>query len=157
MKMTAKLIEVFDRDLNPLAVHARLLGKEIYSTDPRHYPEEKVALVQFSVQHALKAAHAVGPETERLTKSLLGGEYPLRYLRRVQGILRLEQSGKVSKAALEHGARMGLTFNKTQFNYIKSAAEFFDRNGNRPSVVRSAPKRAAESMHLHNSIEREDL
>ncbi|OFZ11208.1 MAG: hypothetical protein A2Z20_10990 [Bdellovibrionales bacterium RBG_16_40_8] len=48
VKITAKLIEIFDQDLNSLAAHARLFGKEIYSTDKRHYPEEKVALTQFS-------------------------------------------------------------------------------------------------------------
>jgi transposase len=156
VKVTAKLIEIFDRDLNPLAAHARLLGKEIYATDPQHYPEEKVALVQFSVKQAISQSHAVGAETEHLIKQLLSGEYPLRYLRRAQGILRLVQTGKVTKAGLEHASRMGLTFNKTQFNYIKATAEFFDRNGNRPSIVRSAPQREAESMHLHNSIEREE-
>lgn len=156
VKVTSKLIEIFDRDLSPLSCHARLLGKEIYSTDPRHYPEEKVALVQFSVQHALRSAQAVGPETENLITTLLRGEYPLRYLRRAQGILRLAQTGKVSRGALEHAARMGLTYNKTQFNYIKATAEYFDRNGNRPRIVQSAPKREPESMHLHNSIEREE-
>lgn len=156
VKITAKLIEVFDRDLNPVAAHARLLGREIYSTNPKHYPEEKVAQVGFSVQHALRQAERVGPETVKLVGHLLNGPYPLKYLRRVQGILRLVQSGRVSRLALEHAARMGMTYNKTQFGYIQSTAEYFDKNGNRPSVIRSAPVREASSMHLHNPIESEE-
>ena len=86
VRVTSKLIEVFDTDMNPIAAHARLLGKETHSTDSRHYPEEKVALTQFSVQLALREAEKIGPETTRLVAELLGGSYPLRYLRRVQGI-----------------------------------------------------------------------
>lgn len=149
-KITAKMIEIFDRDLNPLAAHARLLGKEIYSTDKRHYPEEKVALTQFSVKLAIKNAGAVGPETLALANYLLTGEYPLKYLRRVQGILRLFESARVSRAALEYAAKMGMTYGKHQFGYIQSTAQYFDKNGNKPTIVRTAPKRDVSSMYLHN-------
>jgi len=37
---------------NPICVHLKLLRKEIYSTDEKHYPEEKLALTQYSVQVA---------------------------------------------------------------------------------------------------------
>jgi hypothetical protein len=156
VKVTARLVEVFDGELNPLAAHARLLGKEIYSTDQRHYPEEKVAVVQFSVQLALKTASRVGPETEKLVGHLLSGPYPLKYLRRVQGILRLYQSLKVTREGLEHACRLGMTFNKTQFAYLQATAQFFDKNGNKLSVVQAAPRREASSMYLHNSFEREE-
>jgi transposase len=151
VKVTAKLIEVFDRDLNPLAAHARLLGKEIYSTDSRHYPEEKVALTQFSVQVAQRAAEKIGPETVKLVEELLGGSYPLKYLRRVQGILRLQQTARVTRGGLEHAAKMAMVYRKPQFAYVKAAAEYFDKNGNRPSVVRGAPVRDVASMYLHNN------
>jgi hypothetical protein len=156
VKITSKLIEVFDLDLNPVAAHARLLGREIYSTNSKHYPEEKVAQVGFSVQHALRQSERVGPETTKLVNHLLNGPYPLKYLRRVQGVLRLVQSGRVTPQALEHASRMGMTYNKTQFGYIQSTAEYFDKNGNRPSVIRTAPAREASSMHLHNPIQSEE-
>ena len=156
VKVTSKMVLVFDRDLNPLAAHARLLGRENYSTDPRHYPEEKLALTQFSVQQALRMAERVGPETLILVRYLLDGEYPLKYLRRVQGILRLHQSAKVSREGLEYACKMGMTYSKTQFGYLQSTATYFDKNGNKPSLVRTAPLREASSMHLHNSFEREE-
>lgn len=151
VKVTAKLIELFDRDLNPLAAHARLLGKELYSTDPKHYPEEKVALTQFSVQLAQRAAEKIGPETVKLVEELLGGSYPLRYLRRAQGILRLQQTGRITRAGLEHAAKMAMTYRKMQFAYVKATGEYFDKNGNRPSAVRAAPVREAGSVYLHNN------
>lgn len=156
-KITSRLISIFDRDLNPVAAHARLLGREIYSTDPKHYPEEKVALVGFSVQQALRQAERVGPETNQLVSELLGGPHPLKHLRRAQGILRLESSGRVTRLGLEHAAKMGLTYGKLQYAYIQATAEYFDKNGNRPSVVRTAPRREASSMYLHNSFESEDV
>jgi len=155
VKVTSKLIEIFDRDLNALAAHARILGRELYSTDPRHYPEEKVALTQFSVQQAIKLAERIGPETAKLAKHLLGGSYPLKYLRRVQGILRLQHSNRVSREGLEYACRMGMTYGKHQYGYIQVTAEYFDRNGNKPSIVRAPPVREASSMHLHN-LNRED-
>lgn len=152
VRITAKLIDIFDQDINPLSCHARLLGKEIYSTDTKHYPAEKVALTQFSVQLAHREAAKVGPETEKLIRELLCGNYPLKYLRRVQGILRLGQTARVTREALEHAAKMATTYNKLQFAYVQSTAEYFDRSGNRPSVVRAAPSRNASDVYLHNPI-----
>jgi transposase len=156
VRVTAKLVEIFDLDLNPLAAHARLFGKELYSTDPRHYPEEKLALTQFSVQQALREAEKVGPHTLKLVGHLLSGSFPLRYLRRVQGILRIFQSQSVSRDALEHACKMGMTFNKHQQPYIRATAEYYDKSGNRPSAVKSAPVRDAGSIYLHNIIQQEE-
>jgi hypothetical protein len=151
VRITAKLIEVFDQELNTICAHPRLLGKEIYSTNESHYPPEKFALTQFSVQLAKREAAAVGLETEKLVCHLLEVSYPLRYLRRVQGILRLFQSGRVSGQGLEHACKMAMVFNKTQYPYVKATAEYFDRDGNRPRLAGSAPIREAQSMFLHNN------
>ncbi len=150
-RITARLVEIFDKELNPLCVHVRILGKETHSTDEKHYPPEKLALTQFSVQVAKREAARVGPETEKLVSYLLDISYPLKYLRRVQGILRLYQGNHVSRAGLEHGAKMGMMFGKTQYGYVQATAIYFDKNGNRPNLVRSAPIREASSMHLHNN------
>ena len=150
VRLTSKLVEIFDQDLNSLSSHARLLGKETHSTNSNHYPAEKVALTQFSVQLALREAEKIGDETMKLVAQLLSGSYPLKYLRRVQGILRLHQTARVTRQALEHAAKMAVQFNKLHYQYIQNTAEYFDKNGNRPSVVRLAPKRDLDQMYLHN-------
>ena len=147
------MIEIFDEDLNSVASHGRIMSRETHSTNQSHYPAEKLAVSQFSVQLALRDAEKIGTETERLVSMLLSGAYPLKYLRRVQGILRLYQSGRVTKPALEHACKMGLQFNKTQYAYIQGTAEYFDKSGNRPSVVRSAPIRDPNEIYLHNAID----
>lgn len=158
LRVTSKLVEVFDQELNPLAAHARILGQQTHSTNSKHYPEEKLALTQFSVQVALREASRVGPETEKLVTDLLSGPYPLKYLRRVQGILRLHQTSRVTTAGLEHAAKLALLYQKTHFAFIQSTAEHFDKFGTRPTVVRSAPVRDKTSVYLHgeNSFEREE-
>ena len=156
VRVTSKVIEVFDSDLNSLCVHVRLLGKEIKSTDPAHYPAEKFALTQFSVQAAKREAARIGSMTEKLVNELLDVAHPLTHLRRVQGILRIFQSGLVSREGLEHGCRMAMNFRKERYAYIKATAEYFDKNGNRPNLVGSAPVRETSSMYLHNNNERED-
>lgn len=151
VRVTSKLIEIFDQDLNALCSHARVIGRGTHSTDQRHYPAEKVAQTQFSVQLALREAAKIGSETEKLVSTLLGGSFPLKYLRRVQGILRLHQSGRVTKLGLEHASKMAMQFNKLYFQYVQNAAEHFDKNGNRPMAVRSAPVRDQDQMYLHNN------
>ena len=109
---------------------------------------QKVGLTRFEVRHAKNEASRVGPKTVHLVNELLDTEYPLRYLRRVQGILRLVQSGQVSREALEYACAQGLTFRKLHYDYIKSSAKFFQVNGNRPVAV--APLRESTEVHLHN-------
>ena len=152
VRITTKMIDIFDQDLNALAVHIKLIGRETHSTDPRHYPEEKLALTQFSVQVALREAEKIGPETLKVVSILLEGSFPLKYLRRVQGILRLKQSNKVTTHAIEHACKLAQTFSKLNYGYIKATAEHFDKTGNRPVIVRSAPKRDPAEIYLHNPI-----
>ena len=149
VRIKAKLIEIFDESTVSLTAHVKLAGVGKYSTVEAHYPEHKVQASRFEIKYAKAEARKVGPDTERLIEELIGGEYPLRYLRRVQGILRLLQSGRVSAAAMEYASRQALAFRKTNYNYIKSAAEHFDANGNRPVSVRAAPKRNLDEINLH--------
>lgn len=150
VRITSRLVEIFDNDLNSLSSHARLIGQETHSTNSSHYPPEKVAVTQFSVQLALREAEKIGEETLKLITHLLSGSFPLKHLRRVQGILRLSQTARVTRAGLEHASKMAMTYNKLQYQYIQNTAEYFDKNGNRPTVVRSAPKRSLDEIYLHN-------
>lgn len=150
VRIKAKLIEIFDESTLSLAVHVKLVGAGKYSTVEAHYPEHKVQASRFEIKSAKAEAQKVGPETEKLIEELIGGDYPLRYLRRVQGILRLLKSGRVSAGALEYASRQAVTFRKLSYDYIKSAAEYFDANGNRPVSVRSAPIRNRNEINLHS-------
>lgn len=148
VRVTAKMIEIFDQDQEPLASHIKLVGSEIFSTNEAHYPEHKVGVANFDIKQATSIAKQVGPETQRLIEDLFNHPYPLKFLRRAQGILRLYQTKSVSREGLEYASRMGLMYKKTHYEYIKSTAQYFDVNGNRP--VKAAPIRSVQDVHLHN-------
>ena len=152
VRLTEKLIEVFDEDrLEPLAVHGRLRGQQRVSTIDSHYPEQKVSIARFEVKHGKAEAEKIGPQTKALVDHLFDHEYPLKYLRRVQGILRLVKSGQVTREALEHASRQAMTFRKTNYEYVKSCAVYFNQHRGRPQLASLPPKREISEVHLHNN------
>lgn len=148
VRISSKLIEIFSSDTTPLTVHGRLTGTVRASTLDIHYPEEKVATARFEIKSALKTAEKIGPKTFELVRLLVEGEYPLRNLRRIQGILRLYQSKQVRRESLEYASSQAVAFKKINFHFVKSAATFFEQGGNRPRVV--TPIRTKEDLYLHD-------
>ncbi len=139
-------VEVFSVDGEPLCVHTKIKNSERASTIEAHYPEEKLAASRFEIKHALRQASLVGAKTDEFIKKLFTDQYPLKFLRRAQGILRLVQSGQVSKENLEYGCGKGLLFNKMQFGYVKSAALFHKSGGGKLCTV--TPERDLKHSYL---------
>jgi len=150
-RIRTKLVEIFSPDSQAVAVHPRLLGTERASTLEAHYPEQKLAVARFEVRAALTLAKRIGPNTRLLVESLVSGTHPLRHLRRIQGILRLAQSGIVKNSSLEYAADQAMKFNKKNFNYVKQAAVFFENGGSRPRLI--TPPRNASDLYLHQNQE----
>lgn len=147
VRMTEKMIEVFNENSQPIAVHGRLTGIGKFSTFDSHYPEAKLSVARFEVRHAQEQAKGFGPHVEKLVELLLSGQHPLRHLRRVQGILRLSKSYPITPEALDHACQRALTFNKTRLAYIKDCALYFVTHGQRPTLL--TPQRQPDMVHLH--------
>jgi transposase len=145
VRLTARLVEIFNEDHQSVAIHARLQGIGKFSTDERHYPEQKLAAARFDIRLAQREASRIGPETAKLVDELLGGNQPLRYLRRVQGILRLRH--KYSIQSIEYGAHQALMFNRPRLAYVTDCAKRFELGGLRPRVL-EAPERDLSSVYL---------
>jgi transposase len=154
VRLTHRMIEIFNEDNAIIAVHSRLYGDKRVVTLDSHYPEQKVGIARFEIKHAKSQASKIGPETEKLVNALVDQVYPLKYLRRIQGIVRLVQSGRVSKQGLEHACKQALVFKNTRYEFIKSTALFFDVNGRRP--VLATPERNLEEVYLHNQPNRKE-
>lgn len=150
VRLTEKMVEVFDEEAQPLAVHSRLEGLGKFSTFDAHYPEAKVSVARFEVHHAQEQAKRIGPHGEKLIEDLLSGDYPLRHLRRVQGILRIMTSHQVSAEALDYACSQALTFHKKKLAYIKACALHYQQNGRKPKLV--TPERSPETLHLRGDI-----
>lgn len=152
VRLSATLVEVFTSDSEPIAVHARLTGEHRYRTDDRHYPEDKLATASFGIHQAQAQARRIGPETEKLVEHLFSLSHPLRYLRRIQGILRLAEKKKVSVAALEYACKIALAHNNTRFATVSSIANHYDRHGPRPvNLQTSKPVRDEQTLFLHQT------
>lgn len=146
VRLTEKMVEVFSEESQPLAAHARLYGIGRFSTVDAHYPEARLSVARFEVHHAKDCAQRIGPHAEKLIDELLSGEHPLRYLRRVQGILRLIKSHSVTAEALDYACSRALIYRKMRLAYIRSAALYYQANGTRPRLL--TPERPPGSVHL---------
>jgi hypothetical protein len=104
-------------------------------------------VARFEVHHAKEQAKKLGAHVEQLVEKLLSTDYPLRHLRRVQGILRLAKRYPITSEALDHACQRALFFNKTRLAYIKDCALYFVSHGQRPTLL--APSRQADTVHLH--------
>jgi len=110
----------------------------------------------FSIHQAQAQAKRVGPETEKLIEHLFALSHPLKYLRRVQGILRLVEKKRVSVAALEYACKMALTHKNTRFATIEAIANHHDKHGPRPVALHTTlPKREEQTLFLHGPSTRE--
>jgi transposase len=149
VRLTPKLVEVFAKDTELLATHVRLSGTGKLSTHEAHYPEKKLGFRRFEVHAARKEAERIGPATAKLVETLVEGDYPLKHLRRIQGILRLHSSHDVSTAALEYGCEQALTFSRPRLQYVKACAEHFNAHGGKWKLIR--PEREASALYLHEA------
>jgi transposase len=146
VRLTPRLLEVFNSDHERVAVHARLkTSKGSFSTVDAHYPEQKLAAVRFDLQLIRRDAERLGPETTALVSLLMEGSHPLRHLRRCQGILRLSKS--YSSRAIEYGCHQARLFNRPRLAYITHCAKRFEVFGLRPRSI-GVPERDVSSMYL---------
>lgn len=148
IKICSELIEIFNSDYQSIGVHLRLKGKGEYSTNEQHYPEQKTAIARFDLAYAKKAAEKVGPKTFEMVQHLFNLPGPLQYLRRIQGLLRLNETKTISTSAIEFACTQALIFQNFKLEYIKRCALSFDQIGQRPD--RKAPVRNLESIYLHS-------
>lgn len=151
VRVGAKVVEVFDAESEAVAAHPRLSGIGKMSTQEQHYPDRKLGIKRFEVRAAQAQASKIGPHTGALVETLIAGDYPLKHLRRIQGILRLNASGHVSNDGLEYACKQAAFFGKPRLQYIKACAEHFDANGARLKVVK--PDREADTVYLHGDNE----
>jgi len=106
VRITSTLIEAYS-NLDCVARHIRAHPNSAgqYINKPAHLPEAHKAVREATPQRAIEDAAAVGAATEAVIRSLIeDARHPLMYLRRVQGILRLEK--RYSKKDLERACQV---------------------------------------------------
>lgn len=99
VRITATAIELFYRQ-ERVAVHVRQPSNQQgrYTTDGRHLPPSQKALLEHVPQRLREESQKIGPETAALVDRLFTlGNHPLRYLRRVQGLLRFARAVPIDR------------------------------------------------------------
>lgn len=142
IKFNGKLVHAF-YNTQKIATHIVPVGHHQYTTNNQHYPEDKIVELSYHLQKARKDAKKIGRNMASLIERIIKAQrFPLKNLRKIQGILRLEE--KFSSAALDEAAELAIEFNKFNYYTIRNFAKHY-----RPiKQQESAPVRSPELICL---------
>ena len=132
-----------------IASHTGMKGSYHYSTIVAHYPEKKYVDLNYHIGLARRDAELVGANTLLVVERLLNEDrFPLKNLRRVQGIIGL--SKQFEKESMEYGCEMALHFEHLNYDRIRRFAK-----GYRPhkDVINTSPTRQAELICLQGGLQ----
>jgi hypothetical protein len=145
VKVGARMIEVFNGDHESIAIHAKSSRRGEFVTDEAHYPPNKVVSNRLDVLSLKKEASLGGASLLVVVEALLALPQPLRYLRRIQGLVRLRKNH--SAQAIEYACAQALTFQRFQYKFIESLAKRHELQGGRVIGSR-VPVRDLSEVHL---------
>lgn len=115
-----KTLEIFF-DGNLIAHHVRSRGKNKVITNKDHYPPAHKAYLEITPQYLIEKSQKGGKDVHALIDSLLSGPYPLRHLRRAQGIVALIK--KYPGEQLNHACSQALLLNRPYIRFIEAMAK----------------------------------
>lgn len=114
---TAETVEICHQG-ERVAFHGRSKSTGKFVTDMKHYPPEHLAYCEAQPEQLRAQAMRGGPETGKCIESLLSGSFPLRHLRRAQGILALAHKYGGS-SRLEAACLKANRFGNSNLHYIE--------------------------------------
>lgn len=136
VKFNQSMVHVY-YNCQRISSHSSIKGTYHYSTKHEHYPENKLVEVNYHLNKAKKESRLLGENVELLINRLIGeARYPLKVLRKVQGILSLKN--KFTKEELDYGCSEALEFNKLNYDNVRKFAKYYNK---RPVSNMEAPKR----------------
>ena len=117
---TENTIEIFCKQ-ERLALHGRMKIRGKFITNKDHYPPEYIAYLEDTPTTLKERAIKFGENTSLVIEKLLAGPYPLRHLRRAQGVMALTK--KYPHDRVEYAMGLALEVNKIQIHYIEKIAK----------------------------------
>jgi transposase len=136
---TSNVVEIYHEG-ERVALHSRYKARSMFSTDTSHYPTQQQAYADEDLQKIIARAIRVGPETEKLVKTLLESPHPFRFFRRSQGIVALahEHSSELLELASKEANRFSnftvsyleRVIKSRKGLYIKQESEIKERSEN---------------------------
>lgn len=113
---TSSAVEIWDNG-SRVAFHGRGKNHGSFFTKSEHYPPEHIAYLEATPEKLRSQAESIGEETAKIVLGLLSGSFPLRYLRRAQGIVGLAK--KYSARELETACMTANTFSQQNMRFIE--------------------------------------
>lgn len=110
------VVEIY-HNASRVALHCRRKSEGHYVTDNNHYPPGHQAYSETTPIQVREQAERIGLHTQQLIDQLISGPYPLRYLRRAQGIIGL--SKKYGPENLEKACKKANNFTQTNYHWIE--------------------------------------
>lgn len=104
-----------------VAQHARSKGKNKVITNKDHYPEAHRAYLEITPQYLIEKSRSAGGNVHQLIESLLSGPYPLKNLRRCQGIVALIK--KYPTDQFNYACEQALLLNRPYIRFIEAMAK----------------------------------
>jgi hypothetical protein len=154
VKLGARMVEVFNCDHESIAIHAKMSGRGEFSTVEAHYPANKIVSNRLDILSLKKEATLTGANLSAVVIALLESPQPLRYLRRIQGLVRLQKNYSVE--AVEYACAQALTFNRFQYQFIESLAKRHHLQGGRVVASSRVPVRDLSEVFLQPELTREE-
>jgi transposase len=116
---TENTVEIYCKQ-ERLAVHSRIKVRGKFITNKDHYPPEYVAYLEDTPTSLRARAKKFGENTSLVMEKLLSGPYPLRHIRRAQGLMALTKKYQTDR--VEYAMAIALEVNKIQIHYIEKIA-----------------------------------
>ena len=151
VRHSKRFLEAFNDQGELISSHKILKGLGKASTEPEHWPKGKQEYLSFDISKAKSEAKKIGENTFKLIDFLFSQQHPLRYLRPVQGMLRLIYSNKFNKDDMEYATKMAMAHRIYRLAYITDCCKFHAQGGVKPRSP-NAPIRDLNTLHLHNAI-----
>lgn len=115
-----RIIEIF-YDGKLISQHARARGKNKVITHKNDYPPAHKAYLEITPQYLLEKSKDSGDDIHKLIEYLLSGPYPLKHLRRAQGIIALVK--KYPKDRLNYACEQALFLDRPFIKFIEAMAK----------------------------------
>ena len=146
VRIRSRTIEIFNENLESLAVHIRRVGIGKKSTIDGHEPDTRAQMQSFNIRAATEEAHRLSHLMGELVEKMFACDRPLRRLRVVQGILRTSRNNKYSKASIDYAAGQVITFQRYRTRYFEDCAAAY-----RPlsAKLSDAPSRSIDEIFVH--------
>ncbi len=151
IKFNKKMIYAY-YNCERIAVHKCMRGTYHYSTNTAHYPEKKYVEFNYHLGLIKKQSAFIGENCHLLINKLIKkSNYPLKIIRKAQGILRLEKT--YGKEILDYACEMALEFDVTNYDNINRFAKNYKKRNEQPL---EAPHRQLDLICLQGGLSERD-